>query len=100
MPPAPHRPRPTSGAKPVPATPASGTSPRPIAARAMQFNLLGMMVVMLVASVMIAPAYYLVRGAQGQPGMQLIGIVVALTSPLLGMIILSVIVWIARRGRR
>ena len=88
---------PTSG-KPVSGPPGR---PAPSGSSGLQFNLLGMMVVMLVVGVMVAPAYYLVRGAQGQAGMQLAGILVALTSPLLGMTILSLFVWFLRwRNRR
>jgi len=75
------------------ATPPKATSPKVLApvptARRPQFNLAGMMVVMVVLSVASAPAYYLMRAAQGEPGAQLTGILLVIASPLLLIVAMS-----------
>lgn len=78
-------------AKPPFSTPAASRAATPTAPRAgrPQFNLAGLMVVMLVISVAAAPAYYLVRAGQGEPGAWLAGILLLLASPLLLIVALS-----------
>lgn len=66
-----------------------------------QFSLGMIFVVTLAASIAVAPAYYLVRGAQGQPGMQLVGMLLVLAGPLLLMVLVSVMIsllwWLRQR---
>ena len=65
-----------------------------------QFSLLGMLVVTVVLSVAAAPAYYLMRAAQGEPGAQLAGILLAVASPLLLIVVVSTMVSLARWWNR
>lgn len=83
-------------AKPKP--PAVGNPPVP--ARRPQFNLGGMMIVMVVLSVAAAPAYYLVRASQGEPGAQLVGILLVLASPLMLIVVMSGLLGVARWWNR
>ncbi len=56
---------------------------------------------MVVASLMSAPGYYLMRAAQGEQGMQLIGMIVMLVGPMFLMVIISLLLsltgWWKRR---
>ena len=74
-------------------------SPKPRPPRA-QFGLAGLMLMMLVVSVTLAPASYLVRAARGEPGMQLTGILLVLTAPMLLVVLISVCLTIHRRLNR
>ena len=65
-----------------------------------QFNLAGMMVVFVVLSVAAAPAYYLMRAAQGEPGAQLAGMLLVLASPLLLIVVMSGVLALARWWNR
>ena len=66
-----------------------------------QFSLGMLFIVMLAASVAIAPAFYFVRAAQGQPGMQLVAMLLVLAGPLLLMVLVSVarslVQWLRKR---
>jgi hypothetical protein len=53
-------------------------------------------VAMLAASIAVAPAYYFVRGAQGQPGMQLVAMLLVLAGPLLMMVLVSIALMVLR----
>jgi hypothetical protein len=58
-------------------------------------------VLTLAVSVAVAPAYYFMRGAQGEPGMQLVALVLVLAGPLVMTVLVSVafacIHWLRRR---
>lgn len=46
---------------------------------------------MVVASLMSAPGYYLIRAAQGEQGMQLVGMIVMLVGPMFLMVVISLL---------
>lgn len=66
-----------------------------------QFNLLGLFVLMLAASMIGALIYYFLRGLEGQTDMKLIGMIAILAGPLLLTIAISLFVsaaqWLGRR---
>ena len=68
--------------------------------RPLQFGLAGMMIVMLVVGVSMAPAFYFVQASKGAPGKQLVAILLAVTAPMLLMVIASIIVSISRWRNR
>lgn len=61
-----------------------------------QYSLGMIFVATLAASIAMAPAYYFVRGAQGQPGMQLVAMLLVLAGPLLLMVVLSIAISVLR----
>lgn len=54
-----------------------------------QFPLLGLLGLMGVVSIALAPAFYMVRGAQGERGSQLAGMLMILAGPLLLVVVVS-----------
>ena len=55
---------------------------------------------MVVVSVAAAPAYYLMRAAQGEPGAQLAGVLLVVASPLLLIVVMSTVLSLARWWNR
>jgi hypothetical protein len=60
-----------------------------------QFSLLGLMVLMFVASAAAAPGFYLLRG-KDLPDARVIGMIMMLAGPLLVMTVLSILLSIIR----
>lgn len=58
------------------------------------------MVVMLAFSAALAPAYYLMRGQQGQANMHFVGILAVLAGPPLVMVAVSLLVALLLWWRR
>jgi hypothetical protein len=86
---------------PLPSTaPTRATPPASPRTGRPQFNLAGLMIVMLVLSVAAAPAYYLVRAGQGEPGAWLAGILLLLASPMLLIVVLSTALAIMNHWKR
>ena len=54
-----------------------------------QFPLGGLLGLMVVVGIAMAPAYYVVRGQQGESGSQLAGMLMILAGPLLLMVLIS-----------
>ena len=77
-------------------TPAENPKPR---RPRFQFSLLGLMVLMAVASAAAAPGYYMMRGLSGPADARLIGMLMMLAGPLLMMTLLSVFLSLMGRGR-
>ncbi len=65
-----------------------------------QFSLLGLMMLMFVASAAAAPGFYLMRGSKDLPDARLIGMLMVLAGPLLVMTLLSVFLSLIRGGGR
>ena len=65
-----------------------------------QFSLGMLFIVTLAVSISVAPAYYFVRGAQGQPGMQLVAMLLVLAGPLLMMVLVSIVISVIRWMRQ
>lgn len=63
----------------------AGTSPK----RPPQFPLGGLLGLMVVVGIAMAPAYYIVRGLQGDSASKLAGMLMILAGPLLLMTLLS-----------
>lgn len=63
-----------------------------------QFSLLGLMVLMFVASAAAAPGYYMLRGGTDLPNARLAGMLMMLAGPLLMMTVLSIVLSLMRRG--
>ncbi|WP_425617400.1 hypothetical protein NA78x_001075 [Anatilimnocola sp. NA78] len=76
--------------KPIPPAPAPVRRP-------LQFNLLGMMIVMLICSVASSGAYYLMKAEANETGMRLAGLLFVLAGPMLLMVIVSLLVVMFRR---
>jgi hypothetical protein len=89
----------------VPNVPAGrGSTPKPgqkPPRRPPQFPLGGLLGLMVVVGIAMAPAYYMVRGQQGEDGSRLAGMLMILAGPLLLMVIVSSLLslyrWWSRR---
>ena len=78
---------------------ASANPPNPPPRRPrFQFSLLGLMVLMFVASAAAAPGFYMLRGGTNLPDARLIGMLMMLAGPLLMMTLLSVFLSLMRGG--
>lgn len=82
-----------------PPSPARGLGGKPLASQKpgpkkppIQFSLTMLLVMMVVFSLASAPAYYLMRAEEGITEMQLPGMIVLLTGPMLLAIVVSVLV--------
>jgi len=84
--------KPTKPAAPQP--PATPPPPRP----RFQFSLLGLMVLMFVASAAAAPGYYMLRPGNNLPNARLTGMLMMLAGPLLMMTVISIFLSIFRRS--
>lgn len=74
-------------------TPAAGPGKPPAPKKPpIQFSLTTLLVLMVVFSLASAPAYYLMRAEEGIKEMQLPGMIVLLTGPMLLAIVVSLIV--------
>lgn len=65
-----------------------------------QFPLFGLLGLMGVVSITLAPAFYMIRGAQGETGSQLAGMLMILAGPLLLVIVVSSLLAIVRWWNR
>jgi hypothetical protein len=102
MKPRPTRPQFQSGSKPIASRPAAASSevivatavdkskplPRP-KRRLPQFTIFGLMVLMFVASIGFAPAYYMMRAARGETGLNAVGAIMSIALPMLVTILIS-----------
>jgi uncharacterized membrane protein len=69
----------------------------PATRRRPQFNMLGMMIVMLVCSVAFAGMYYMIKAEQNDASARLTGILFLLAGPMLLMVVVSALVaWFYR----
>ena len=64
-----------------------------------QFSLLGLMVLMFVASAAAAPGFYMLRGGKSLPQARLVGMLMMLAGPLLVMTLISLFFSLLRRDR-
>ena len=81
----------------MPATTQPSNPPPPRRPR-FQFSLLGLMVLMFVASAAAAPGYYLLHSGKNVADARLIGMLMMLAGPLLMMTVLSIFLSIMRGG--
>ena len=58
------------------------------------------MVLMMGVALAFSPAYYFVRGMQGEQDMRLVGLLAVLSGPLLLMIVVSLVVALIRWRNR
>ncbi len=76
-------------------------APEPVDTRPPQFPLSGLLGVMGVAAVVMAPLFYFYRGAQGDSTAKLVGMLMILAGPLLLVVLVSsgasLLRWINRR---
>jgi len=64
-----------------------------------QFSLLGLMVLMFVASAFAAPGFYILRGGKNLPQGRLVGRLMMLAGPLRVMTLISLFFSLMRRDR-